>query len=122
MNLLFPITVDDSEIPAIAGLRYLREYVSESEEISLAAAIDREAWDVQWRRRRQPYGGADGKGEAAPPIPTWGRALADRLFADRITDTPFDQMLVNEYEPGQGIAMHRDYEPYGRTVVSLSLL
>jgi len=31
-------------------------------------------------------------------------------------------MLVNEYFPGQGIAMHRDYEPFDRTVVSLSLL
>ena len=31
-------------------------------------------------------------------------------------------MLVNEYLPGQGIALHRDYEPFGRTVVSLSLL
>jgi alkylated DNA repair dioxygenase AlkB len=31
-------------------------------------------------------------------------------------------MLVNEYLPGQGIAMHRDYEPFDRTVVSLSLL
>jgi alkylated DNA repair dioxygenase AlkB len=31
-------------------------------------------------------------------------------------------MLVNEYLPGQGIAPHRDYAPFGRTVVSLSLL
>jgi alkylated DNA repair dioxygenase AlkB len=34
----------------------------------------------------------------------------------------FDQMLVNEYLPGQGIAPHRDYAAFGRTVVSLSLL
>jgi alkylated DNA repair dioxygenase AlkB len=31
-------------------------------------------------------------------------------------------MLVNEYAPGQGISSHRDYAPFGRTVVSLSLL
>jgi alkylated DNA repair dioxygenase AlkB len=35
---------------------------------------------------------------------------------------PFDQMLVNEYLPGQGISLHRDYEPFDRTVVSISLL
>jgi alkylated DNA repair dioxygenase AlkB len=29
---------------------------------------------------------------------------------------------VNEYTPGQGISSHRDYAPFGRTVVSLSLL
>jgi alkylated DNA repair dioxygenase AlkB len=29
---------------------------------------------------------------------------------------------VNEYYPGQGIALHCDYEPFDRTVVSISLL
>jgi alkylated DNA repair dioxygenase AlkB len=57
-----------------------------------------------------------------PPLPYWGRWLADRLLADGITNTPFDQMLVNEYQAGQGIAPHRDYAPFGRRVVSLSLL
>ena len=31
-------------------------------------------------------------------------------------------MLVNEYLLGQGIALHRDYEPFDRVVASLSLL
>jgi alkylated DNA repair dioxygenase AlkB len=44
------------------------------------------------------------------------------MLADGVTDRPFDQMLVNEYAPGQGISPHRDYAPFGRTVVSLSLL
>jgi alkylated DNA repair dioxygenase AlkB len=35
---------------------------------------------------------------------------------------PFDHVLVNEYLPGQGIAPHRDYAPFGRVVASLSLL
>jgi alkylated DNA repair dioxygenase AlkB len=43
-------------------------------------------------------------------------------MSDRIGDQSFNQMLVNEYLPGQGIALHRDYEPFDRTVVSLSLL
>jgi len=59
---------------------------------------------------------------ASRPIPAWARALRDRLFKGSIGDRPFDQMLVNEYFPGQGIAMHRDYSPFDRTVVSLSLL
>ena len=29
---------------------------------------------------------------------------------------------MNDYLPGQGIARHRDYAPYGRAVASLSLL
>lgn len=39
-----------------------------------------------------------------------------------ITERPFDHMLINEYLPGQGISMHRDYQPFDRTVVSLTLL
>jgi alkylated DNA repair dioxygenase AlkB len=44
------------------------------------------------------------------------------MLSDGVTREPFDHMLVNEYLRGQGIAFHRDYEPYGRTVMSLSLL
>ena len=88
----------------------------------LVEAIDRLPWNAEWRRRRQPYGDGYGTAGAAPPIPDWGRRLAGRLLADGVTAEPFDQMLVNEYLPGQGIAPHRDYAPYGRPVVSLSLL
>ena len=55
-------------------------------------------------------------------IPSWGRAIIDRMWKEGLSDLPFDQMLVNEYLPGQGIAMHVDYEPFGRTVASVSLL
>ena len=44
------------------------------------------------------------------------------MLRERICGVPFDQMLVNEYLPGQGIAMHLDDAPFDRTVVSLSLL
>jgi len=44
------------------------------------------------------------------------------MFAERITPVRFDHMLVNEYEPGQGISSHRDYMTFGSPVVSLSLL
>ena len=44
------------------------------------------------------------------------------MFRERWSERPFDQMLVNEYVSGQGIAFHRDYKPFDRTVVSLSLL
>jgi alkylated DNA repair dioxygenase AlkB len=122
METLFPQTVTESDVPQIPGLRYLPEYLPDADERTLVEAIDARPWNTEWRRRRQPYGGGYGKSGAVPPIPDWGRRLADRLSADGVTDTPFDQMLVNEYLPGQGIAPHRGDAPYGRTVVSLSLL
>jgi alkylated DNA repair dioxygenase AlkB len=105
----------------VPGLRYLAGYLSEAEERALVEAIDALPWNTEWKRRRQPYGAGYGGGDAAP-IPDWGRRLADRMLADGVIDRPFDQMLVNEYTPGQGISSHRDYAPFGRTVVSLSLL
>jgi alkylated DNA repair dioxygenase AlkB len=123
MNLLFPITVEPADIPDICGLAYRPNYVTPAEESQLVAAIDGKPWDTTWGRRRQPYGETYGQKEgAAPPIPDWARWLIERLSSDGITHRPFDQMLVNEYLPGQGIALHRDYRPFDRTVVSLSLL
>jgi alkylated DNA repair dioxygenase AlkB len=123
MKYLFPIVVEPADIPAIPGLIYRREYIRESDEKKLTKAIDAQKWDTTWERRRQPYGKLYGKAEGPPrPIPRWGLDLADQLFRDGIGDRPFDQMLINEYLPGQGITLHRDYSPFDRTVVSISLL
>ncbi len=122
--MLFPLTVEEDDIPQISGLSYRPNYIDEMEETRLVRLIDIEAWDTTWERRRQLYGAAYGSDDAnhARPIPDWGLELVARLHADGTTPAPFDQMLVNEYLPGQGIALHRDYEPFDRTVVSLSLL
>jgi len=123
VRTLFPIDSDATAVPAIPGLSYRREYITGQEERELVAAIDAEPWDTTWDRRRQPYGASYGKKEKPPrSIPEWGRKLAERMHREGISERPFDQMLINEYFPGQGIALHRDYNPFDRTVVSLSLL
>ena len=123
METLFRLDDVPIEIPSIPGLSYRPAYVSELEELDLVAAIEREPWDCTWDRRRQPYGASYGKTAGkSRPLPPWGIALATRLHREGWSDRPFDQMLVNEYLPGQGIALHRDYAPFDRTVVSLSLL
>jgi alkylated DNA repair dioxygenase AlkB len=120
---LFPIETLKSNAPTIPGLRYLPNHISTESERNLIAAIDAESWNTAWQRRRQLYGADYGKSEGAPrPIPAWGQELATQLLAEGITPRPFDQMLVNEYLPGQGISMHRDYQTFDDTVVSLSLL
>jgi alkylated DNA repair dioxygenase AlkB len=123
MAALFPLEMDDKKLPPIPGLVYLPDYVTADEETQLARWIDAEPWDTTWERRRQLYGATYGPGEGTErPIPSWGRDLADRMYREGLSERPFDQMLVNEYEPGQGIALHHDHKPFDRTVVSLSLL
>src|SRR5687767_13295189 len=108
MSRLFPIEVDADDIPKIPGLLYLRDYIDPEKEAELIAALDRVPWDTSWERRRQLYGGAYGDQQSVVrPIPGWGRELGDRIWRDGYNDRPFDHMLINEYLPGQGIAMHR---------------
>lgn len=122
-DTLFPNPVEPTDVPPIPGLAYRPDYVSAAEERALVEAIDSESWNTQWDRRRQPYGASYGPASGAErPIPGWAHYLIDRLLHDGISLRPFDQMLVNEYLPGQGIALHHDHKPFDRTVVSLSLL
>ena len=122
MNLLFPLD-DAEETPAVPGLSYRPHYVSDEQEGELLAAIDAEPWDTSWERRRQFYGGAYGQQKVpSRPMPDWAQPLIERMHHERISERPFDQMLVNEYLPGQGIALHVDHRPFDRTMVSLSLL
>jgi hypothetical protein len=122
MSELFPEEMI-SAAPVIRGLSYLRDYIAKNEEQKLVTAIDAEPWDETWDRRRQPYGASYGRGKSdVRPIPAWGLALVERLRTEGVGGRRFDQMLVNEYTPGQGISFHRDYDPFDRTVVSLSLL
>jgi len=123
MQRIFPAIVEPQATPDIPGLSYHPNYINAEQESELIAAIDQETWDTTWKRRRQPYGAAYGKQDGnRTAIPEWARFLVDRLYEEGISDRPFDQMLVNEYFPGQGISLHRDYDPFDRTVVSLSLL
>ena len=55
-------------------------------------------------------------------LPPWAGEIGRRLLAEEyITELP-DQLIVNEYEPGQGISNHIDCEPcFTGIIASLSL-
>ena len=56
-------------------------------------------------------------------MPAWLQALGQRLVAAGHFEELPDQVIANEYLPGQGISAHVDCEPcFGDTIVSLSLL
>src|SRR4051812_8151023 len=84
---LFPIVVEHSDIPDIPGLTYRPSYVSEGEELRLAAAIDGEPWDTTWERRRQLYGASYGSNTATDrPIPGWASHLIEEFMQEGITE------------------------------------
>ncbi len=113
----------------ISGLRCLREYLSAQEHDRFLATVDQQPWITDLRRRVQHYGYRyDYKSNTVDPamflgpLPEWLAGLAERLHRDSYVARVPDQVIVNEYEPGQGIGGHVDCVPcFGETVLSLTL-
>ncbi|MBO6640184.1 MAG: alpha-ketoglutarate-dependent dioxygenase AlkB [Roseitalea sp.] len=112
------------------GATYIPDFVSSAVEVSLVRQIDAVPWITELKRRVQHYGyGYDYRARTVTddaylgPLPDWlmglGARLKDLGWFKRIPD----QVIVNEYEPGQGIAAHIDCVPcFAGTIASLSLL
>jgi alkylated DNA repair dioxygenase AlkB len=94
----------------------------------LIEQIDAEKWLIELKRRVQHYGYKyDYKARKIDEsmqinqIPSWADFMVQRLKND-IGFNP-NQLIINEYEPGQGIAPHIDCVPcFEETIVSISLL
>jgi alkylated DNA repair dioxygenase AlkB len=109
------------------GLRYLPEAISPETERSLLEAIDAHPWLTSMSRRVQHHGWKyDYKARRVRrdsyigPLPAFLTPLI-RLVRAEADFTP-EQAIINEYEPGQGIAPHIDCEPcFGPVIVMVGL-
>ena len=113
----------------VDGLHYFPCFVSQAESDFFVSRIDAAPWQNDISRRVQQYGfrysyhqRAIDSPEEAPPVPGWTDELRERLVRLRIFEKRPDQIIVNEYLPGQGIASHVDRDVFGGVVASLSLL
>jgi alkylated DNA repair dioxygenase AlkB len=113
----------------IQGLFVVRAFVPVEERNRLIAQIDSGQWSIELKRRVQHYGYRyDYRARRitplakAAPIPDWAQQLSKSMLQKGITvDTP-DQLIINEYLPGQGIAPHIDsITSFGDEIVSISL-
>ncbi len=113
----------------LTGLRYLPEYLAYEAQTELLHVINAQTWLGDLKRRVQQYGYKyDYKARRIDlsmkigALPTWADAIATRLYEDGIFAEKPDQLIINEYEAGQGIAPHVDCEPcFNDTIVSISL-
>ena len=116
-----------------AGLRYVERFITEEEERELVNHIERgpcARWLSDLNRRVQHYGykydyrarRIDSSMRLGAP-PDWLTSISERVATTGgFAEIP-DQIIVNEYQPGQGIAAHTDCEPcFGSTIATISLL
>ncbi len=114
---------------AIAGLTVVLAYLTPAEQAHLLLIVDQGIWLTDLKRRVQHYGYVYNykKRQLDPAmylgaLPDWAQRLADRLHADGYAPAVPDQVIVNEYQPGQGIAAHVDCVPcFADTILSISL-
>lgn len=118
-----------SEPVVIPGLSYIPNYIDEAEELALINNIDQGIWLNDLKRRVQHYGFKydyrarnitnDSK---LAEVPNWAATQCKRLSDKGIFHKVPDQVIVNEYEPGQGISPHVDCIPcFDKAIASLSL-
>ena len=116
-------------IAMIGGLEYVENYINERQHDWALARIDEQQWLDDLKRRVQHYGFKyDYKARKVDrdmrigELPEWLKRLSHQLHKDRYMPEVADQVIVNEYLPGQGISSHIDCEPcFEDTIVSLSL-
>ena len=117
------------------GLLYRSEFISAGDEAGLLAEIDGNVWLEDIARRVQHYGfkydysyrRIDGDNHLGS-LPSWLEDLEERVrgslaeFAPEIeVGQSFDQAIINEYQPGQGIAPHTDRDCFGPLIATISL-
>lgn len=113
----------------ISGLTYIPDFISAQEQDFLLSQIDHQPWLTDLKRRVQHYGYKyDYKARMVDnnaylgPLPDWLSSLSKKLYDGGIFPSTPDQVIVNEYLPGQGISAHIDCVPcFADTIASLSL-
>ncbi|OJU73166.1 MAG: alpha-ketoglutarate-dependent dioxygenase AlkB [Alphaproteobacteria bacterium 40-19] len=118
-----------NDIINIPGLAYVPNYISSEYEEKLLKLIDIQQWNLDLKRRTQHYGykydymarSVDASYYLGQ-MPYWVDELCSKVHRDTIFIDKPNQVIINEYLPGQGIAPHVDCVPcFGDAICSLGL-
>lgn len=118
------------KVAEIPGLRCMREFLTAENASNIVNLIDSLPWNRgpnALKRRTQQYGYQYDYSSVKPPAPAsefppFAKEIAFALFQAGIFALLPDQLIINEYHPGQGISAHIDHPTqFGDTVVSISV-
>jgi alkylated DNA repair dioxygenase AlkB len=117
-------------VSIIPGLILTKKFIGPEDAARLVEHVDAGQWSSELRRRVQHFGyrydyrthHCDGLA-SAPALPVWALELIGRMRCTGAVAQACDQLIINEYLPGQGIAPHVDsLAVFGEEIASLSLL
>lgn len=116
-------------IEKISGLTYIPDYITQTQETELLRFIDNQLWLADLKRRVQHYGYkydyTARRVDASMRLESIPGCLQDYctlLHSNGLLAKIPDQVIINEYQPGQGIASHIDCVPcFHETIASISL-
>lgn len=114
-------------IKHIPGLYIIPEFLSKEEESVLLKKIKRNDWLDDLKRQVQHYGYKyDYKTTKVDKIkeklPEWSLdPIIKRAIKKGLIKEMPDQLIINKYEPGEGIGAHTDSNVFGDTIISTSL-
>lgn len=112
---------------ALPGLFVYPDFIDEAREAQLLKEIDCQTWIVDYLRRLQYYGYRNEleKPYALIPFPVAMPPLIHQLSVElveqNVIDLQPDQVIINEYVPGEGIKPHRDRAYYENQICGVNL-
>lgn len=112
----------------IRGLKITDNFITNQYEQQLITNIKREPWDNSLKRRTQHYGykynykvSNISREDHLGLFPDWLQELTNYIIRKANIREP-NQVIINEYKPGQGIGYHVDHiEAFDEHICSLSL-
>ena len=120
------------EAIAVPDLNFVEGFLTPEQQAHCVQRIDaaQDEWRNDLSRRVQHYGWRyDYKARAITPdmhigvLPDWLANVAQKLYNETgLFDRIPEQVIINEYLPGQGISTHIDHPGFGPTVCTISLL
>jgi alkylated DNA repair dioxygenase AlkB len=113
----------------VQGMTYIPDFLTVAEQSAVLTEIDRQPWRHDLKRRVQHYGFRyDYKARRVDrsmylgSLPQFAIPAASKLVERCLFRQLPDQLIVNEYVPGQGITAHIDCEPcFGEVIAMISL-
>jgi len=115
-------------VKEVPGLSIIQGYITPAEEGRLFKQLDKLPWVVDFSRKLQYYGY---RNEREKPyhlvpiqqeIPECLDSLMDQVVEENLIYKRPEQVIINDYEPGQGIRPHFDRKDYfDNTIIGVSL-